>query len=42
MQQYIGPLGQINQTLHQEEGHQDFHFQEEGSWQDHQEEVEDS
>ena len=42
MQHSIKPLNQINQTLHQEEDHQDYHFQEEGFQQDHQEAVEDS
>ena len=41
-QQFIEPLGQINQTLHQEEDHWDSHFQEEGFQQDHREAVEDS
>ena len=41
MQQSIGPLGQINQTLCQEEGHPDSHFQKEGFQQDHREAVED-
>ena len=40
--QFIGPLGLINQTLHQEEGCQDSHSWEENFQQDHQEAVEDS
>ena len=41
MQQFIGPLGQINRTLCQEGDCQDSHFQEEDFQQDHQEAMED-
>ena len=41
-QQSIGPLGQINRTLCQEEDHWDSHSQKESFQQDHQEALEDS
>ena len=36
MQQYTGLLAQTNQTFHQKEDHQDFHFQKGDFWWEHQ------